>query len=59
MLKHLVCGNRERNNMIYIPPPYRPHLLPRAVAWTLLAIGSVLFVVVCVLLMWVVSGFVN
>ena len=45
--------------MIYIPPPYRPRLFPRAVRWTLLAIGCVLFVYIGILLMWVVDGLIN
>jgi hypothetical protein len=43
--------------MIYIPPPYRPRLFPRAVRWTLLVIGCVVFVIYCVAMMWLLSAF--
>ncbi len=43
--------------MIYIPPPYKPRLFPRAVRWVLLAVGSMVFVCYCVAMMWLLSAF--
>lgn len=46
-------------NTPYIPPPYRPHIFPRVVRWTLVLLGCVLFLVISIGLMWEISALVD